>query len=187
MAEHYVLCVLSQVNAERAVTQEYTFIKNGKPYASFLGYQTNEAPVECLIKLALNEGNPVTGIICLVSEECRKPITTCDGVECAALSHFVDAVVDFCDSCEGLSGENNPARKDGFFKEVEYEAKNPAQSLRRIVEVLDKEVALIDIDTTGGPRDAAFLLTNVVQFIEAKHHTYDGTRADMPKAYGLGN
>lgn len=186
MAEHYVLCVLSQINVGRAESKKYAFKQNGKTRATFDGYQTNEAPVECLIKLALDGGNPITGIICLVSEECKRPITTGDGISCTSESHFKDAIASYYDGCKELAGKNNPAHQKGFFIDVPYKADNPAQNLRAIVEVLDKEDVLIDFDTTGGPRDAAFLLTNVVQFIEAKHRVRDRAQSTASHAYGLG-
>ena len=183
MAEHYVLCVLSTINVKMARVMEYSLYRVGKPALAFSGYQTNEAPVQCLIKLAMENDHPVTGIICLTSSECNKVVSTDVGDSFSAKGHFQETIRRYYED-EGFAGGENPAKQDGFFIDVAYDGSNPSANLQRIIEVLDREDALIDIETTGGPRDAAFLLTNVVQFIEAKYGSSEG--GNSAGNYGVG-
>ena len=170
MREHYILCVLSQINVARAKQSDYTLHRRGKEDITVPGYQTNEAPVECLIKLAHEDGDPITGVICLVTDECNLVVTTKDGESFTAKSHFREAIKRYYER-EGFGGALNPARDEGFFIDIAYDGENPSSNLNEIIKTLDRKDVLIDIDTTGGPRDAAFLLTSVVQFIEAKYRS----------------
>ena len=190
--EHYILCVMSMISTPggrprtmaeiEVATKSYEHNDNGEGL-SFDGFQTNEAPVKCLVDLGLIEENPVTHIICLTSSECEQNEAVVDdnGQILTAKDWFERSIVEFYRDYEELPDDENPALQDDFFRHLPYNGTNPSENLQILISVLDECPALIDIDTTGGPRDAAFLLTSVVQFIEAK---YAGAVTQTGKASG---
>ena len=182
MANHFILCVLSTINTRIAKNEGYTF-KANKEERHFLGCQTNEAPAQCLIDLALRANNPITVIICLTSRQCETPVLLPgDSEPISAKDHFEQTITRFYDKRLG-DNHPNPARNDGFFITVNYDSSNPTASMRELISIIDSDDTLIDIDTTGGPRDAAFLLTTIVQFIEAK---FDSVKRSQGKKQPIG-
>lgn len=194
MAEHYILCVLSTISLKQgdtlplemdvAESRRETFSDHRK-LRNYSGFQTNEAPVKCLIDMALRCDNPVTKILCLTSPECKNPVVKNGTEELSAKDWFERSIQDFYRE-KNYSDIDNPAKQDEFFVHLPYSGTNPSENLQALIKELDRQDALIDIDTTGGPRDAAFLLTTIVQFIKAKYGTAIPQGCDAAQRIGLG-
>lgn len=194
MAEHYILCVLSTISLKQgdtlplemdvAESRRETFSDHRK-LRNYSGFQTNEAPVKCLIDMALRCDNPVTKILCLTSPKCKDPVVKNGTEGLSAKDWFERSIQDFYREMN-YSDIDNPAKQDEFFVHLPYSGTNPSENLQALIKELDRQDALIDIDTTGGPRDAAFLLTTIVQFIEAKYGTATPQECDAAQRTGLG-
>ena len=191
MRQHYIICVLSTLGSQRDLTKHdtYTFdtvsrnsIANHRIQVQ--GIQTNEAPVKTLIRLADDSDDPITGIVYLASEACRKRTIPMNGGEVSAEEYFRQKITQFYDSI-GQTSSINPTTKNDFFIALEYNEKDPSENLKILIDAIDREDALIDIDSTGGPRDAVFLIPPIVQFIEAKYSGF-GKRSGGSQRVGLG-
>ncbi len=164
--QHYILCVLSNPHENAS---EYSYELFG-PMENIVvkGTQTNDAPVRCLITLAERANDPITHIIYLASDECRKSFTA-NGRSLMLETHFREMVKEHFDSL-GLTGKLNPTAQDEFFIPLDY-AHTPTERLGELIDSINKEDALFDVDLTGGPRDAALLISMCTRFMETKYLT----------------
>lgn len=192
-----ILSVFTRTIQEVAYTFEDQPIDTayGDGKGRYRGYLTNIAPMECLIDLAASEGTPVEKIVYLTSPETRMPSsarTLPDGRTMTPEEYFRHELFAYYQ----LSGDRLPhgpasaedvARdgKDGFFVPIEYDEKDPVSSLQSIIDTMGADKVLVDVDTTGGPRDAAALATIAIQVIKARY-SLPNYEADTIRA-GLGN
>ena len=144
--------------------REYEFRDSAGVFL-YKGIQTNQAPVKCILDRALYEDHiPVTLLINLYSPECETehaPYVNELGEEDRRTDecYFVDSIVEYCEN----SGIPCPD-----FERIPYDMDNPANSLDELIGLLNMPGAIVDIDTTGGLRDAATLITLAMQTIQSK-------------------
>lgn len=188
MSSHVVICVLSTFTFAKSTMEdnlpmlnapeEYEYKLNSFASTSYsadskltlLGQQTNEAPVSCLIQLAeiLTPGNPVTRVVYLCSEKARNDVEYFDVKTGMVRSesperHFIETVRKNCLS------QLSDFKNEDFFVRVDFNERHPARSLDALIAALGED-ALVDIDTTGGFRDAIFLLANAVHVIKMESY-----------------
>ena len=179
--QHYILCVLSQP-PRQATASTYSLFNAGSE-STFTGTYTNDAPVKCLITLAERADDPITGIIYLASKECSDACLNTDGHSRSPEDAFRDTIKRHYDSL-GKSGEENPTARDGFFIPLSY-AISPKERLEELLDAIGKGNILFDIDITGGPRDAALLISLCAQFMETKY-TSPSSSPHGPLRVGMG-
>ena len=137
------------------------------------GKQTNEAPVRYLIGRAHGDGNRVTKVVYLCSHECQEAsILMEEGglARCSAEQVFQSSIKRYCSEL-GV----NWATMDGFFVPITYKPKDSAASLGELISQTNGDV-VVDVDTTGGLRDAINLMTLAIQTVRMRSRDATDTR-----------
>lgn len=165
--DHAILCVLSKLNPNRS---EAVLNYSSPDGLSISGIQSNEAAVKYLLEKALQDGNPIKEIDYLLSSECCKKdipsniipqeyMIESDGVLCSTESFFQAQVLSYCKERDISTPTFNP---------ISYDPKNPTDCLETLIQFFSSNDFRISIDTTGGPRDAAVLLTFAIEVIKLR-------------------
>lgn len=134
----------------------------------FPGIQANEAPVEFLIKVGNDSGQPIVRMLYLCSEKCLAPNIPAKLAE--------ESIVGFSTTADAISTEEFfLARIEAYCKTngyvipkpmaIPFNPLRPADSLDDLVNHLDTG-SRVSIDITGGPRDAVILLSLTAQIIK---------------------
>lgn len=187
MAKRYVLCVLSLMR-DNALPFRYTFdggavgegLGNGE--GRYEGVQTNVAPVEALIDLAnrkhsQNTDEPqVTKVIFLCSEECRSTVVRgVPGTESGGLTteaYFKGEIRKYLGRRVG-SGEG-ASTADDYFVRLNYKTSDPASNLQAVIDAIGDGDVIVDVDTTGGGRDAVNLVTLAIEVLQSQGEIVGG-------------
>lgn len=169
MAEHVIILALSAISKDRRSGQPTSY--ENIPLRSFAapdlvvsdprfcGRQTNEAPVCALLCSAHKKSDTVARIVYLKSDACGEyTLVDSAGSTCTTENVFQRAVEKFC------TNESIPLP---VFIPISYD---PAHS-QDSIDLLIKQTAgnvVVDIDTTGGLRDAVNLITLAIQTIRLR-------------------
>lgn len=148
-----IICALSRLLDDPREQQHTTFKFGRKTYT---GVQTNVAPVKCLLDFDVDR--EATIVVCLRSDECNKKVP---GLELSTWDYFVSQIRNHCEA----NGMPTPD-----FISVSYSFENPERSLPSLMGTLESlsvpgTPTSIDVDLTGGGRDATALLALVSQAI----------------------
>ena len=185
MAKRYVLCVLSQMYSN-ARPYRFTFENHdissdpGDFEGKYCAIQTNVSPVECLIDLAneahlQDKGLPVISkVIYLCSKECRveiQGITDISGETTTAESYFRQKVYEYY--VQHLPDDAERQEEESFFLALDYEPLFPEKYLQAIIRATESQNIIVDVDTTGGLRDAVNLLTLAIEVLQRQSQTHD--------------
>lgn len=174
----YVLCVLSLMRSGSLpylYTYEGTSVAHGYGNGNgrYEGIQTNVGPVECLIDLSRGKANGeprVTKVIYLCSSECRtRGVTGIAGmpdVEMSTEEYFRSVILDYYRACFG--SDSASISEEDLFVALDYTPSNPAENLQLVLDALGDDDVVVDIDTTGGLRDAVNLLTLAVEVLQCQ-------------------
>ena len=126
------------------------------------GKQTNEAPVRYLIGRVRGDDKRVTKVVYLCSHECQEasiPMEEGGLARCSAEQVFQSSIKKYCSEL-GVDW----ATMDGFFVPIAYKPKDSAASLGELISQTNGDV-VVDVDTTGGLRDAINLMTLAIQTV----------------------
>lgn len=178
MTERIALGVLSPIRDD-AKLFHYTFEgecvspAKGDGEGYYQGVLSSVAPIECLIDLAADEDLPITKLVYLRSQ------MTADSGYITALDrtvspdqYFRERIFEYYESANGRLVDG-PASVDDwdYFVPVSYDPADPAGSIQGILDALGASDVLVDVDTTGGLRDAAVLITIAIQVIKSRFST----------------
>lgn len=175
---HIVLCALSDLKAYgKPIQQTDQIIKSydykvigfdGVPI-SYSAWHTNEAPIKLLIDYAIANKNPIDGIVYLRSNLCRDAKVNLDGVEYTAETYYKERVKQHLESQNVSDWET-----ERFFIPISYEysSDGAAEKLSEIIQAIGRNV-VVDVDVSGGLRDAQLLLSHAIEFIEAGDDSVD--------------
>ncbi len=161
MPSRVIVCALSPLYSD-AKTEGYSCSMAGG--GTYYGRQTNEAPVTCLMDLAVREdaSSPVARIVYLCSSRCREPEP--DQGEPSTEEYFLRYVEKFATSA-------SPAMPIPACKPIAFEPNgDTSEALRLLIDEIEGantgRGVKVDIDTTGGPRDVMTLVALAVQVIK---------------------
>lgn len=134
----------------------------------FPGIQANEAPVEYLIQSGKDSGNPITDIVYLCPDSCLVPKIPVSQAALAipglnAVSDLISTEEFFLERIRSYCEANDCALP--MASPVPFNPLRPADSLDDLVGILGTG-ARVNIDITGGPRDAVILLALATQIIK---------------------
>lgn len=130
---------------------------------SYLGIQTNDAPVKYLLHQAVRNGDIIQKIFCIVTKEVK---------ETGDFKKFQKMVNDYIDSHAQLNllYQNVPSIE---FCQIDYdtsilETSNRAKKIYSQIAkyLLEESTASVYIDYTGGLRDTSFLMTTIIRYME---------------------
>lgn len=187
MSKRYALCVLSLMR-DNSLPYLYTFDGrdvdsgwgNGK--GRYEGIQTNVGPIECLMDHSRPNSDSapkISKIIYLCSAECLEiPIKNIEGSPNEGVTtegYFRDVVYDYY--LRHLPEGSSPIYKDELFMRLPYEPSNPAESLQLVLDAIGEGDVIVDVDTTGGLRDAVNLLTLAIEVLQRQSREGEGLRA----------
>ena len=163
--DHAILCVLSKLNP--------AFAKRSTDYESpdgriFSGIQSNEAAVKHLLERAKSDGFPITEIDYLLSEKCSQPDIQKDDLPddfqpdqdqqaYTSEDFFITRIKQYCTEHDIAIPTFNP---------IDYDPEKPASSLDTLAGFFNENSFRVSIDITGGPRDAAVLLTLAIEVLK---------------------
>lgn len=131
---------------------------------SYLGTETNDAPVKYLLQRADKDGIQIQKVLCITSEEVLK---NKNERQETAFQVFCKMVRDTIKNPDVLI-QGIPYKKDFYF-----ESFHDMYNSKEIYETLSKElntgnISKVYIDYTGGMRDVSFLMTTIVRYLEFK-------------------
>lgn len=135
-------------------------IPEAKVYASDMGeitgIYTNDAPVKYILKFLNGQGENLDKILCIVTEEAKEN----------DYKKYQETVKNFCN-------ENNyRVPLDIIPIQTSFASLDMAQPVKEILSHISKDDKIY-IDTTGGARNASYLLMFVVRFLE-----YEGIKLE---------
>ncbi len=161
MGSRVIVCALSPLKSDAAMENYSCSMAGGGTYA---GRQTNEAPITCLMDLAMRDDAtaPVTTIVYLRSSRCEGPIEDLGGL--TTEEYFLRYVKAYATS-------QSPAIPIPTCRPIPFEPNDDmSEALRLLIDEIehanDGRGVTVDIDTTGGPRDAMTLVALAVQVIK---------------------
>ena len=165
--DHAILCVLSTLKPELACRTTVYTDSDGESYS---GTQSNEAAVKYLLEKSNATGWPITEIDYLWSKKTQEALIDEDrlpdgfpskGRQQAYSSEdfFIGRIEQFC---------NDRSIPAPSFNPIEYDPENPSFSLSTLIAFFNKNDFRISIDITGGPRDAAILLTLAIEVLKLR-------------------
>lgn len=193
MTKRIALGVLSPIRDD-ALEIAYTFEgdsvdpQKGDGEGHYRGILSSVAPIECLIDLAADEGLPISKLVYLRSQKTKEPgYVAALNRTVSAEQHFREQVFEYYQRAGGrLTGGTQREDDNNFFVPVPYDPADPASSIQGILGALGTGEVLVDVDTTGGPRDAAVLTTIAIQVIKSRFsHLPTGVGSDA--RVGVGN
>ena len=118
------------------------------------GTYTNDAPVKYILKFLNNQGKNLNKILCAVTNEAE-----------SAFEKYTETVVDFCT-------ENNYSIPEIIKVKSNFSSSDMALTVKKMLEYIDRNDRIY-LDTTGGSRNASYLLMFVVRFLE-----YEGIKLE---------
>lgn len=161
MGNRVIVCALSPLRPKAAMEDYSCSMAGGGTYA---GRQTNEAPITCLMDLAVRDDAtaPITTIVYLRSSRCGDPIEDLSGL--TTEEYFLRYV-------EACATSKAPAIPIPTCRPIPFEPNDDmSEALRLLIDEIehanDGQGVTVDIDTTGGPRDAMTLVALAVQVIK---------------------
>ncbi len=155
--ENVIICVLSAITRE--IGNEHTFKNSeGKEYT---GFQTNIAPIKCLIDKWCNAGDDVE-IEYLCSDECKELIP---GSKQKTFEYFESEIINYC----------NDLNITAYPNRIPYDFNKPYLSLAQLIcHLRDDDISKrIHIEFTGGGRDAAALLALAAQIFKMQSEYFE--------------
>ena len=135
----------------------------------FVGDQTNEAPVQYLLKAAGDDRHPIRAAICITTEKVRT-VPVLEGK--TAFEVFRDRLRKYKSDIEILPIDyrQDPIRTDSEFSNMALPVfRGLRNSLKEMLKPGDD--VRVYIDYTGGFRDVSFLMTTIVRFLEFEEIT----------------
>ena len=153
-----LLCIVSDLK-DTLTTSSYKVWKGGRVE----GAHTNEAPVRALLRVARENGRPVTEVLMLTTPMAEQRKTyTLDGIpgESSAREYLVKSIAAFCKQ-EGMPEPPSATAIPCNFEHFE-------RCLSGLLLHVQQEDEIY-IDTTGGQRDAANWLVLTMQVLKYAH------------------
>ena len=191
--QRIALGVLSPIRPD---AKEFLYMWEGAPVTPpkgdgegyYHGIISSVAPVESLLDLAAEEGLPITKVLYLRSSATQKrDFVKALGMEVSAEDYFRTHIYEYFERANGRLGMGPQSADDAsFFVPVEYHIGDPASSIQGILDALGTDDVLVDVDTTGGLRDAATLITMVIQIIKTRYSAA-AVQSNAALRPGLGN
>ncbi|MBP1565084.1 MAG: hypothetical protein J6A58_04930 [Oscillospiraceae bacterium] len=114
----------------------------------FKGLFSNDAPTKYVIDFLIRQNKTLDKILCIKTKKSYEE----------SYSHFEKMVKDFCD-------EKGVLTPNIVLISSHHASTDMAQTIQQILENVDKDDKIY-IDTTGGARNAAYLLMFIVRFLE---------------------
>lgn len=174
MAESNVIfCVLSTIYVNEQAESDENILQDEKVFTAS-GYDDiraihgNEASVKLLLMKAHNTGEDIDQIIYLCSSQSRDKVIPPQALkkfgklanDCpqaiSAEDFFIERIMSFCE----MTGMTTPV-----FNPVDYDPARPADCLLELGQCLDGSHK-VNVDTTGGRRDAVILQTLAMQLFK---------------------
>ena len=143
--------------------REYTFAPTGE---KFLGTQTNDAPLECLMQKAKENGRGIGSIFCITTKE-AKELTVLDGK--TSIEIFKDQV---SKAAKKLVYCDTPTVYEIPYLDYEDSTLHKRQIAARIFEMIYRHTGSgsdMYIDYTGGYRDICLLMTSIIRYMEFRN------------------